>query len=270
MKKWIFIGGGIVIVIIIVIFVVGISNIGPLIKTAVNTYGPGITQTAVSLEDVSVSIFSGEAKLKGFYLGNPKGFKSPEAMKVGSILVDVDEKSLMKDPMIIDRIEITRPEITYEKAKGTDNFRAIINNVQKTVGMGESPKEKSKEKGKGKKLLIRDFVVKDGRVTLTTAFLENLGKKSISAQLPDIHLKNIGGEKEGALPAKVSEEILAALYGKITSSAVTDSLNKELKALGTNLEGVTEGAKKQIESVVKGTKEERKKALDKVKGLFGK
>ncbi len=267
MKKWILIGGGVVIVIIIVLFVIGISNIGPLIKAGVNTYGPGITKTEVRLEDVSVSIFSGEAKLKGFHLGNPKGFKSPEAMKVGSIFVDVDEKSLMKDPMIIDRIEITRPEITYEKAKGTDNFRAIIDNVQKTVGMGESPKEKSKEEGKGKKLLIRDFVVKDGKVTLTTAFL---GSKSISVALPDIHLKNIGGQKEGTSPAKVSEEILAALYGKITSSAVTDSLNKELKALGTNLEEATEGAKKQVETILKGTKGEGGKVLDKVKGLFGK
>ncbi len=265
MKKWIFIGGGIVIVIIILILVIGISNIGPLIKAGVNTYGPGITKTDVRLEDVSVSIFSGEAKLNGFYLGNPQGFKSSEAMKVKSIFVNVNEKSLMGDPIIIDRIEITRPEITYEKAKGTDNFRAIMDNVQKTVGMGGSPKEKSKEEGKGKKLLIRDLVVKEGKVTLTTAFL---GSKSISVALPDIHLKNIGGQKEGASPAKVSEEILAALYGKITSPAVTEALNKELKALGMNLEEATEGAKKQVESIVKGT--EGKKALDKVKGLFGK
>ncbi len=265
MKKWILIGSGVVIVLIILILVIGISNIGPLIKTAVNTYGPGITKTDVRLEDVSISIFSGEAKLKGFYLGNPKGFKSSEAMKVKSIFVDVDEKSLMKDPMIIDRIEITRPEITYEKARGTDNFKAIIDNVQRTAAVVESPKEKPKEEGKGKKLLIRDFVVKDGKISLVTAFL---GGKSINVALPDIHLKNIGGQKEGTSPAKASEEILAALYGKITSSAVTDTLNKELKALGTNLEEATEGAKKQMETVVKGT--EGGKALDKVKGLFGK
>lgn len=181
MKKLILIGG-VVVIAIIIILVIGISKIGPLIKTAVNTYGPRITKTDVRLEDVSVSIFSGEAKLKGFYLGNPQGFKSSEAMRVKSIFVNVDEKSLMKDPIIIDRIEITRPEITYEKTKGTDNFREIIDNVKKTVGMGESPKEKSKEEGKGKKLLIRDFVIKDGKVTLTTAFL---GGKSVSVTLPD-------------------------------------------------------------------------------------
>ena len=59
-------------------------------------------------------------------------------MRVKSIYIKVDKKSLMKDPIIIDRIEIARPEITYEKAKGTDNFRAIIDNVKKSVGTSES------------------------------------------------------------------------------------------------------------------------------------
>jgi uncharacterized protein involved in outer membrane biogenesis len=255
MKKLILIGGAIVIVIILILFIV-ISKIGPLIKSAVNTYGPEITKTNVHLEDVGISIFSAEAKLKGFYLGNPQGFKSQEAMKVKSIFVKVDKGSLTKDTIIIDKIEVVSPEITYEKAKGTDNFKTIINNVKETVGTRESPKEKSKEGAEGKKLLIRDFIVKDGKVTLVTSLL---GGKSISAPLPDIHLTNVGGEKEGALPAKVSKEILTALYGKITSSAVTDVLNKELKTLGTSLEGVGGGAKEELEGV-----------SGKVKGLFGK
>src|SRR4030042_5373678 len=147
MKKWIFIGAGVVIVIIIIILVVGISKIGPMIKTAVNTYGPGITKTDLRLGDVGVSLFSGEVKLKEFYLGNPKGFTSPQAMKGKSIFVNVDEKSVLKDPIVIDKIEIAGPEITYEKTAGTDNFMAIMDNVKRSVSTGESPKEKSKEGG---------------------------------------------------------------------------------------------------------------------------
>jgi hypothetical protein len=255
MKKLILISVAIVIAIISVL-VIGISKIGPLIKIAVNTYGPKITKTNVYLEDVGVSIFSAEAKLKGFYLGNPQGFNSQEAMRVKSFFVKVDKGSLTKDTIIIDKIEVVRPEITYEKAKGTDNFKTIINNVKETIGIRESPKEKSKEEAEGKKLLIRDFIVKGGKVTLVTSLL---GGKSISAPLPDIHLKNIGGEKEGASPAKVSKEILTALYGKITSSTVTDILNKELKTLGTSLEEVSGGAREKLGGI-----------SEKVKGLFGK
>jgi hypothetical protein len=69
MKKWILIGAGAVVVIVVVILVLAVSNLGPIIKSAVNTYGPNITKTDVRLGDVDVSIFSGQAQLKDFFLG---------------------------------------------------------------------------------------------------------------------------------------------------------------------------------------------------------
>ena len=131
MKKWIFIGLGAIVVLLIVVVVVGLSKLGPLVKMAVNTYGPKITGTELRVDDVGISIFSAEAKLKKFFLGNPTGFKSPSAMKVGSVYVDVDESSITKDTIIINKVEVVGPEITYEKRGKTDNFKSILNNVQK-------------------------------------------------------------------------------------------------------------------------------------------
>jgi uncharacterized protein involved in outer membrane biogenesis len=256
MKKWILIGSGAVVVIIIVLVVVGVSNLGPMIKNAVNTHGPKITKTDVRLGDVGVSIFSAEAKLKDFYLGNPKGFKSPQAMNVKAIYVDVDEKSLTGDAIIIDKIEVVAPEITYEKIRGTDNFKTILNNVKSSVGAGEPSKKGSGEEGEGRKIIIRNFIVRDGKVNLAMAML---GGKSLSASLPDIHLRDIGKKKGGASPAEAFKEVFAELHEKITSPSVNDTLNKGLKALGIGVKEVGEGAKKGVETVT-----------DKVKGLLGK
>ncbi len=67
MKKWIYIGiGAIVVVIAIIIF--GLSNLGPIIKQAVNSYGPEITKTELHVDDVGISIFSAEAKIKRFFV----------------------------------------------------------------------------------------------------------------------------------------------------------------------------------------------------------
>jgi uncharacterized protein involved in outer membrane biogenesis len=255
MKKWMLIGSSTVVVIIIVLLIVGVSNLGPIIKSAVNTHGPKITKTEVRLGDVGVSVFSAEAKLKDFYLGNPKGFNSPQAMNVGVIYVDVDEKSLTGDAIIIDKIEVVAPEITYEKIRGTDNFKSILNNVKKSVGAKPSKKGSEKE-GEGRKIIIRNFIVKDGKVNLAMAML---GGKSLSASLPDIHLKDIGKKKKGASPAEAFKEIFAELHEKITSPSVNDTLNKGLKELGIGVKEVGEGAKKGM-----------KKVTDKVKGLFGK
>jgi len=118
---------------IVILLIAGLSNIGPLIKTAVNTAGPEITKTTVSLEGVSVSIFSGEAEIKDFVLGNPKGFRTAVAMKVGVVSVDLDEESITGNPIVINKIEIIEPEITYEIKGRTDNFKVILANIMTSV-----------------------------------------------------------------------------------------------------------------------------------------
>ncbi|MGA9175929.1 MAG: hypothetical protein WBZ05_01680 [Desulfobacterales bacterium] len=267
MKKWIYIGiGAIVVVIAIIIF--GLSNLGPIIKQAVNSYGPKITKTKLHVDDVGISIFSGEAKIKQFFLGNPAGFKTPSAMKVGSVLVNVDEKSLTSNTIIIDRIEVITPEITYEKIGKNDNFNAILKNITKTSDSQKRSKETSEKEGAGKKLIIRNFIVKDGKVNLDLSVYGIKDKQQISVPLPNIHLKDIGTKKNGASPSEAFKEIFAALYGKITSPAVTDVLNKQLTSIGVNLDSLGEDAIKKLGDTI-GKEEGLNDIGKKVKGMFG-
>ena len=265
MKKWILISIGIIIIVIAVTLFLGISNLGPIITNALNTYGPDITKTEVHLRSADVSIFSAEVDLRDFYLGNPKGFKSPKAMSVGSIRVNVDESTFTKDTIIIDSIQVLAPEIIYEKVGNTDNFKAILNNVKKRAKMPEKPSgEKPEKESGGKKLLIRDLVVKDGKVNVSVAMLGE--EESVSAALPDIHLTDLGKEEGGASPAKVFERVLNLLYEQITSSAVSDILNKKLdEVLGTSLDELEANARKELETL-KGEKGEEIK--EKLRSLF--
>lgn len=261
MKKWILGSIGIIIVVVVVAIFVLLTNIGSVIKTAVNTYGPDITRTEVHLSDVKVSLLSARAEITGLSIGNPPDFRAPKAAEVGSVYLDVDEKSLMRDTIIIDRIEVVAPHITYEKRSGTDNFQTILNNIKKQTVQEKPPGEKpgataEKDTGKGKKLIIRDFVVRDGKVTLAMAAL---GGREITASLPDIHLTDIGQKDNGATPAEAARQIVAALYEKISGPAVTDALNNQLKKLET-------GVQKAGEEVQKRTKD----LEGKLKGLLGK
>jgi uncharacterized protein involved in outer membrane biogenesis len=249
MKKLLLIGAGLIVIVIIVL-VIGLSKLGPVIKTAVNTYGPQLTKTELSVGDVGISLLSGKVELKDFLLGSPRGFTSPEAMNVGKIFIDIDPKSITKDTIVIHTIEVIAPSITYEKKRRTDNFKTIINNVNSYTGPSEPKQEaatKETSSEPGKKIRIEDFILKQGTVTLATTLK---GGKSIKAQLPDIHLKNIGGK--GASPQQVSQEIFKVLYKEITSRAVTDTLNKELKALEESLGVSGEDVKKQAGGILKG------------------
>jgi hypothetical protein len=271
MKKWIFIGLGAIIILLIVIVVFGISKLGPLVKMAVNTYGPQITDTELRVDDVGISLFGAEAKLKRFFLGNPKGFKSPSAMEVGSIYVDVDEGTIIKDPIIINRIEVVGPEITYEKRGKTDNFQSILANVQKNVSQKGSAKKETAKEGPGKKLIINDFMIKKGKVNLAVEMPGGvLGEQEIKADLPDIHLKDVGKKKGGASAAEVTNEIVAALYGEIQSPVVMNALKEQISSLGGAPAKAAEQALKGAGGVVESAGEGAGSVTDKVKGLFQK
>ncbi|NOQ20264.1 MAG: hypothetical protein GQ571_09885, partial [Desulfobacterales bacterium] len=187
---------------------------------------------------------------------------------VGYIYVDVDEGSLTKDTIIIKKVEVVGPEITYEKRGKTDNFKSILNNVQKNVPKGESAKKEPAKEGPGKQLIINDFILKNGKVNLAVAMPGGvLADQEIKVDLPDIHLKDIGKKKGGASPAEVAKEIFAALHGKITAPNVMGALDDQLKKLG----GVgVETIEKAATDVVKGAGKEAGSVTDKVKGLFEK
>lgn len=260
-KLLLFIATVAVFVIVVVIF--GLSNLGPLIKKAVNTQGPKITGTQLSLGDVDVSLLSGQATLQKFLLGNPQGFSSPHAVAVKSIYVDVDEKSLTGETIIIERIEVVEPDIYYEKGAGSDNFKALQRNIAKGAGGGSSTD--SGDSGEnGKKLLIRELVIRGGQVHLA---VKGLAGQDISATLPDIQMKNIGQKKSGVSATEAAREIFAALYGKISSPEVSGMLTKSLQ----NLQGDAEQlGQKAVEQVGEKAASEVEAAKEKLKGLFNK
>lgn len=213
MKKWVIIAACLVLCIIIIIVFAGFWNLGALIKKAVNSYGPGIINAEVHVDGVQTVFLSGEARLSNFYLGNPAGFKTPHALKAPSVYVDLNEASLLGNIIIIEKIELIRPEINYEKIKGTDNFKQLMKNVNNSKSKTRTADKGVKEKG-GKRLIIRHVIFRDAEVTLA---LSGLIGHRVSARIRDIHLKDIGKEEGGLPPSEAFKLLLSALYGDITA-----------------------------------------------------
>ncbi|MBC2714441.1 MAG: hypothetical protein HF978_03945 [Desulfobacteraceae bacterium] len=241
MKKWL-ISVLCVILLVVIALLVVIFNLGSVVKTAINTYGPDITKTEMRLDKADVSIFKAQVRLENFVLGNPKGFSSPNAITVGSVLVDVDETTLTKDTVIIDRIVVLQPEITYEIKGTADNFRSIIDNLKKPKEP-ESTGEKDKaDKKDGKKVVIRDLILKDIKVITAAAIA---GGDISTTMISEVHLKNIGQKQNGVDMAQALLIVLNELYGQIISPDVFGVLKNEIKGLEDELEGV----QKEIKSL---------------------
>ena len=272
MKK-IIVGVLILVVVVAGVLVFGLSKLGPLVKTAVNTYGPDITKTEVRLGDVDVSLFSAQAKLKNFYLGNPKGFNAPDAIQVGSILVDVDEGSLTGDTIVIERIEVLSPQLTYEKTAKSDNFQTILSNIRKGQPSGGTASNggNASTGGPGKKLIIKDFLLKGGKVNLAASLLGQ--NQSVSADLPDIHLTGIGEKKGGLSPDAAIKAIFDAINKQINSPDVMSAFSTHLKGLNLDTSNIEKSVQKELEGAqkgIEGVQKEMQKGIEgKIKGILG-
>jgi hypothetical protein len=245
------------VVVLIIVLVIGVLNLDKGIKAVVETVGPDLTQSSVKLNNVDISLSSGEGSLQGLVVGNPAGYKTPNAFSLGEISFAIDPESVTTDTIVIKSLRIIAPEITYESVKGMTNLDQLQKNVEQAVGSGSSSpasEEASADDSAAKKLIIKDLKISDGKINYSNALL---GDKPISLALPSIQLTGIGESSGGASSAEVVKQILAAI-NKNAAGAVTNS--GALKDMGNKLKGqATERAKEQVEEKLKD-----------LKGLFNK
>lgn len=180
------------------------SPLNAWVKAAIEKYGSEMTQAEVSVSDVDLSPTDGKGALSGLTLGNPKGFKTRYAFKAGLVELELDPGSLAEEVVLIHKINVDAPHISYEKNGGITNFDAIQRNVQHYVGASRNaPKE---EQQADTKMIIESLVIRNAKVNYNGL---------MDLKLPDIKLRNIGKKKGGATSAEVTNAIVAELNKKL-------------------------------------------------------
>jgi hypothetical protein len=256
MKKVLIIVGGLVLLALIVVVLL-LSNIGSIIKHAVESFGSDATKAPVKLETVDLSLSSGQGSLKGLSIGNPDGFKAPKAFELGAISVQLDPSTVTSDVVVIKEIVIESPRVTFELGLGGSNLGTIQDNVTaygNSLGAGGDGGEKHKGKGDGsgggkkkddaggKKFVIENLWIRSGCVE---AAITPLGGKGVSCNMSEIHLTNIGRDSGGATAAQVTTRILEALTTGALSAASSLSTDA-LKGAGGGVLDKAKGALKGV------------------------
>lgn len=236
------IGLGVLVAIVVVIgaivFFVA-SSLDSLVTAAVESYGSEITQTRVDLNDAEISTTSGEGSLTGLTVGNPKGFETDSAFRLGNIRIALDLGTITDDPIVIKEIVIAEPQITYELAANGDNIDAIQSNVSDYMDKHKS--SGGGDEASGPKLVIENLYVRNGSVRVSAA---GLGGRTLTAPLPDLHLTDIGKKKGGAAPGEVVAQVLGAVQQNVTKAVGTLDLGGALGAVEKGTKGVSDKLKK--------------------------
>jgi len=241
-KVILIIGVPVVIAIAVAVFLIG-SNLGSIVKKGVETVGPRITGTTLTIEKVDLSPSSGSGTITGFVLGNPEGCKSPQAIRLGEAKLEVDPGSVLSDKIHVKSIAITDPQITIEGGLGDNNLKKILANIDAFTA-SEKTKAASGDSGSKVKLQVDDFTLKGARVDVKFGIL---GGKGLSVPIPDIHLSQLGTGADGITPGELAKKVFGSVFDEIIP-AVTAQLGK----LGDLGKGAINGAAGAVDKVGKG------------------
>lgn len=253
MSKRIGLLAGILIALLLLAVVAALLMLNRIVKAGVETAGPLVTKTTVTLAGANISLFSGSGNLQNFVVGNPAGFKTSEAIKVGSVAVSLVPKSVLSDKVQLRSVRVEGPEITYETDLKSSNLAKLLENIQAVAGAAGGGSTNAAT-GKKTALQVDEFVISGGKINVGATVL---GGKTASLPLPEIRLANLGQGPEGITPAELSVKAMEAILNG-TLKAVADNA----VALGKD---AVEGAKKAGEAALEATKDLGAGSADKLK-----
>lgn len=257
-------------VLLVVLVVVLVLFLGPIIKTAAEKIGPKVMGVPVTVEKVSVQVFSGSFGLKGLRVGNPpdKGYSADPAFALGELRVAVKLSSLPgKGPIEVKEVTILDPKVSYEVVSGDSNIDVMLKNMQggKSEAGGadktkpeksEKPEAKPVEKKEARKVIIDRFEFRGGELSYRAAITLH---KAITVPLPPIVANDIGKSSNGTSP----EEAIKRMFLEITSS-VGKAVESAVTSIGSGVKAGADAVKDGANAVGKGAKGVK----DALKGLF--
>lgn len=256
MKKTLKIVVGILAVLAVLLVALEFSLDKIVLKT-VNAAGPAALGVPVTLQDSDISLFRGQASLKGLHVGNPEGFKTAGLLDLASISVRIDNSSLLTDTIVVQEIAIAGLVVTYEKGLLDSNLGALIESLSgEEEPAGEEAADKMDETEKpGKKVVIEKLRITDSRMDFSVTGAAALtGGGAVPIPLPPITLTDLGKEKEGVTVVEAIQEVLHAIAGA-AGTAIAGSaqlLGQGVQAVGDGAWAAGEGAVDAGKAVVGG------------------
>ena len=182
-----------------------------VVKRAIEQRVPEIIGASVALDAVQLSPRDGTGALRDLQIGNPHGFRAPHAATVGRIEIALAPASIVKDVVLVRRIVVANPSITYEPGSAGSNFEAIQRNVERYLG-GTGASKGAAEK----KLVVDALTISGARVTYAPQV--GRGSATIAFELPDIELRNLGQSRGGVTAGELAKIIVDALAVRMAAA----------------------------------------------------
>lgn len=190
-------------------------TIDSIVSSNIEQIGSEMTGTHVTVENVSISPFSGSGTIQGFRIANPDGYSQEHAVTIEDFSIELEPLTLFSDEIIVNRITITGASVYVEQKLPENNIREIMSHVN-SIEEGEATDAR---------LIIEHFMLENGTTNLYT---EVGGERSARVEISKIELNDLGRASGQQTAEAVIKQIAEEIAGESLEAAV-ESGGEQLK-----------------------------------------
>lgn len=222
-----------------------------VIEFSVENAGSMLLGVPVKMGSFNSSLTNGTVEIKDLTVGNPAGYKSEHAFKLGFVRVDLALDTLLSKMVVVEEITVRGMNVDFELGLGRSNLTDLKNNLETWTA-----KEKAKKTASSKpaqSVLIKLIQMEENKIQFSNSLLN----ATVPVPLLPLKLTDIGGE--GQSLAETLDSLFGYLIKAISNAcanvggAVGDAVaglgNKTQDAVKTGGDAVKNAGKNLIYSV---------------------
>ena len=188
-------------------------TIDSMVSSGIEQVGSDMTGTPVTVDDVSISPFSGSGIISGFRVANPDGYSREFAIEIEEFSIELEPFTLFSDDIIINRVVISGASVYVEQKLPENNIRDIMSHLN-----SETEGEASDAS-----LVIEQFVLENGTADL---FTEVGGERSARVDISRIELWDLGRGGKQETAEAVIRQIAEEVAGESLEAAAGSGLEQ--------------------------------------------
>jgi hypothetical protein len=232
----------------------GTGRLDGAVASAIERHGSALTGTSVDVGGVDLALSAGRVDLAGVTVGNPRGYDTDYAVRIGSAAVELDIGSLAGAVPVIEELVLDGALINAEQRAAASNLTDIQQHAA-----GSSNEAPAGEPGR---IVVERFRVRNARVLLTSEHL------STPEELPlrDVVVENIGSGTGGVTYSEAAEAMLLPILAAARSAAAerlrVAAVDAVSDAARDELDEETERLEREVDEVRKEVSERAEELLD--------
>jgi len=203
MSKAIKYGVGGFLALAVIIVLVLLFSINSIVKSGIEEIGTEMTGTAVTVDRVLISPFSGKGQISGFRVANPDDYSREYAIEVEDFSIELDVFTLFSNEIVVREIIINSPSIFVEQKLPGNNINSILSHLR-NIDAGQTTDAE---------LIIEHFLMTDG---VTDLYTEIGGERSARVEISTVELHDLG--RGGGRSAV--EDVIKEIAGKVGEEAL--------------------------------------------------